>query len=53
MVPEVTNSAASIWNSSAATFCNSAGIGQILQVKDGFGVAFRYLHSDLGHMSLT
>lgn len=39
MVPDVTNSAASIWKSSAATFCNSAEIGQILQVKDGFYVA--------------
>lgn len=34
MVPDVTNSAASIWNIPAATFCNSAEVAQILQLKD-------------------
>ena len=32
MVPDGTNSVASIWNISAAIFCKSAEIGQILQI---------------------
>lgn len=44
MVPDGTNSAASIWNISAAIFCNSAEIGQILQLTDAFYISFLKIH---------